>query len=107
MSPSQDDVLIPNLSIQKSTQAYPHPALTHPAFPDTFGSVHTPFFFFEGLRLVYLCMGFSSSFRINVIGRAKTSIKLASGKWIFPESLEGHCRQAHALQSSRMGSMLS
>ena len=40
-----------------------------------------------------------------MIGRAKTSIKLASGKWIFPESLEGHCRQAHALQSSRMGSI--
>ena len=26
--------------------------------------------------------------RIEVIGRAKTSIKLAMGKWVFPESLE-------------------
>ena len=26
--------------------------------------------------------------RIEVIGRAKSSIKLATGKWVFPESLE-------------------
>lgn len=35
---------------------------------------------------------------VEVIGRAKTSIKLGNGRWVFPESLEDTYRQVHGVQ---------
>ena len=42
----------------------------------------------NGCRVGCCCL------RIEVIGRAKTSIKLSMGKWVFPESLETLFRAA-------------